>query len=60
MSELLSLKVEDVAENGITRSEITLSRLNLKGGRGARRRSVQNQRIARQAVFSTTVSSERV
>jgi len=45
ISELLSLKVEDVAENGIARLEIIVSRRNLKGGRGARRRSVHNRRI---------------
>jgi integrase len=45
ISELLSLKVDKVAENRIARSEIIVSRRNLKGGKGARRRSVHNRRI---------------
>jgi integrase len=45
ISELLSLKVDDVAAAGVARNEIIVSRRNLKGGRGAHRRAVRSRRI---------------
>jgi len=45
ISELLSLKVEDVADAGVARDEIIVSRRNLKGGKGAHRRAVHSRRI---------------
>ena len=45
ISELLSLKVDDVAEAGVARIEIIISRRNLKGGKGERRRAVRSRRM---------------
>jgi len=45
ISELLSLKVDDVAEAGVARNEIVISRRNLKGGKGEHRRAVRSRRI---------------
>jgi len=45
ISELLSIKVDDVAAAGVARNEIIVSRRNLKGGKGAQRREVRSRRI---------------
>ncbi len=45
VSELLSLKVKDVADANSVRREITISRQNLKGGNGSRARAVHNRRV---------------
>jgi len=45
ISELLSLRVDDVAEAGVVRAEIVVARRNLKGGKGKRCHAVRSRRI---------------
>jgi integrase len=45
ISELLSLRVDDVAEAGVVRTEIVVSRRHLKGGKGRHARAVRSRRV---------------